>query len=145
MNCRLEFVRPAAASDGFDHFDELLDAQQVRALLEAEFGAEAPNPQRLQSEGRLFSVICAGVELYPAFQWHEGRLITGLRDVLSVLKPYRGAWKILAWFSADNRHLDGARPADLLPRMPASASVAARLELQAQSAASPRNEANHRD
>jgi len=45
MNCRLEFVRPAVASDGFDHFDELLDAQQVRALLEAEFGAEAPSPQ----------------------------------------------------------------------------------------------------
>jgi hypothetical protein len=133
MNCRLEFVRPAVATDTFDCFDELLDAQQVGALLEAEFGAEAPSLQRLQSERRLFAVVCAGVELYPAFQWHESRLVPGLKDVLSVLTPYRTTWKILAWLSAHNRHLDGARPADLLPLKSASVLETARLELQTRS------------
>jgi hypothetical protein len=130
MNCRLEYVRPSIATDTFDCFDELLDARQVGALLEAEFGAEARNLQQLQSERRLFSVVCAGVELYPAFQWHESRLVTGLKDVLSVLTPYRTTWKILAWLSAHNRHLDGARPADLLPLKSASVLEAARLELR---------------
>jgi hypothetical protein len=131
MNCRLEFVRPAVAADRFDCFYELLDAAQVRTRLEAEFGANAPSPKRLQREGRLFCVTCAGVELHPAFQWHEGRLVTGLKDMLGILTPYRAAWKILAWLSADNRHLDGARPADLLPLMPTSVSEAARLEINA--------------
>jgi hypothetical protein len=129
MNCRLKFEKPAA-TDRFGCFDELLDAQQIRALLEVEFGADAPSPQCLQGERRIFCVVSAGVELYPAFQWHEGRLITGLKDVLSILTPHRAAWKILAWFSAGNRHLEGARPADPLPLMPATVSEAARLELQ---------------
>jgi len=50
-----------------------------------------------------------------------------------MLMPYCAAWKVLAWFSADNPHLDGARPADLLPLKPASVLEAARLELQARS------------
>ena len=129
MNCRLKFERPAA-TDSFDCFDELLDAEQARALLEVEFGSSAPSPRCLQDELRIFCVICAGVELYPAFQWHEGRLITGLKDVLSMLTPHRAAWKILAWLSAGNPHLEGGRPADVLPLTPALVSEAARLELQ---------------
>jgi hypothetical protein len=129
MNCRLIFQKPAAA-DPSGSFDELLDERQTRALLEVEFGANAPSPQCLRGEQRIFCVVCAGVELYPGFQWHEGRLIAGMNDVLSVLAPHRAEWKILAWFSAGNRHLEGARPADLLPRTPARVSEAARLELQ---------------
>jgi hypothetical protein len=132
MNCRLKFEKPVA-TDRFDHFDELLDAQQVRALLEIEFGADAPSPESLQCELRIFCVVYAGMELYPALQWHEGRLIAGVKDVLSVLVPHRAAWKILAWFSAGNCHLEGARPADLLPLMPRIVSEAARLELQTRS------------
>jgi hypothetical protein len=130
MSCRLEFMRPSVATDGFTRFDELLDVHQVQALLEAEFGAEAPSPQRLQSERRIFCVVCAGAELYPAFQWHEGKLITSLRDVLSLLMAHRATWKILAWFTADNCHLDGGRPADLLRLIPARVLEAARLELK---------------
>jgi hypothetical protein len=133
MNCRLEFARPTAAPDGFNHVDELLDAQQVRTLVQAEFGAEAPSPQRLQAERRVFCVVCAGEDLYPAFQWYEGHLIPGLRAVLTILTPYRSAWKILAWFSTENRQLDGSRPADLLPFGPAAVEDAARTELRARS------------
>jgi hypothetical protein len=133
MNGRLEYVRPVVAADKLDYLEELLDVQQVRTLVEAEFGAGAPSPQRLQSERRLLCVVCAGLELYPAFQWYEGRLIPGLSDVLSILTPYRAAWKILAWLGAVNRHLDGARPADLLPSNIARVLAAARLELRVRS------------
>jgi hypothetical protein len=132
MNCRLKFEKPVA-TDRFDHFDELLDAQQVRALLEVEFGVDAPSLQRLQSEQKLFCVICAGTELYPAFQWYEGRLISGLKEVLSILAPHRAAWKILAWVSTGNPHLEGARPADLLPGKITRVLAAARFELQVRS------------
>jgi len=63
---------------------------------------------------------------------------------LSVLTLYRAAWKILAWVTADNRHLDGTRPADLLPLMPASVSEAARLELQTRSVNSRHDGGSHR-
>jgi hypothetical protein len=133
MSSRLEFVRPAVV-DRFGHLDELLDVQQARTLLVGEFGAEAPSPERLEGELRLFFVVCAGVELYPAFQWHEGRLIPTLRDVLSVLTPHRSAWKILSWFSMENQRLEGARPADLLPFAAAAVEDAARAELLSRSA-----------
>lgn len=126
---RLNLEKPAA-TDRFDCFDELLDVEQVRGLLDLEFGADAPSPQSLQSELRIFCVVCAGVELYPAFQWHEGRLVVGVKDVLSILAPHRAAWKILAWLSAGNPHLQGGRPAELLPLTPAIVSEAARLELR---------------
>jgi hypothetical protein len=129
MNGRLEFVRPTVASGGFNHLGELLDAKQVGTLLQAEFGAAAPSPQRLQSQRRLFCVICAGEELYPAFQWHQGQLIPGLKAVLNTLTPYRSAWRILAWLSAENRHLDGRRPADLLASADAAVAAVARTEL----------------
>jgi hypothetical protein len=72
------------------------------------------------------------VELYPAFQWRDGQLITGVRDVLNILMPYRAAWRILAWLSARNQHLEGARPADLLHLVPARVSETAQLELHMQ-------------
>jgi hypothetical protein len=131
MSCRLEFVSPGVASREFHHLDELLDTQQARALLESEFGFEAPSPRHLEAENRLFCVVCAGVELYPAFQWHDHQLITSLAEILTILTPYRSAWKILAWFSGENRLLDGARPADLLPFAVEAVAHAARAELQA--------------
>jgi hypothetical protein len=129
MNGRLNFEKPAA-TDRLECCGELLDVEQVRFLLDLEFGADAPSPRSLQSELRIFCVVCAGVELYPAFQWHEGRLVADLKDVLNILAPHRAAWKILAWLNADNPHLEGCRPADVLPLTPALVSKAARLELQ---------------
>jgi hypothetical protein len=144
MSGRLEFIRHTVAPNGYDHLDELLDVQQVRARIQAEFGIEAPSLQRLQSERRVFYVVCAGKELYPAFQWHEERLVTGLKAVLTVLTPYRSAWKILAWLSAANRELDGSRPADLLPFASAAVEAAARTEFRA-GAASAESECLRQD
>jgi hypothetical protein len=130
MNGRLEFVKPMVALNAVTYLDALLDAQQVRARLQAEFGSEAPNLRQLQSERRVFCVVRAGEELYPAFQWHDDRLITGLTAVLRVLTPYRSPWRILAWLSAENRQLDGRRPADLLPFASVAVEAAARTECQ---------------
>ena len=76
-------------------------------------------------------VVCAGTELYPAFQWQEGRLIQSLAEILDILKPHRSAWKILAWFTQENEALAGATPADLLGSAHQAVAAAARLELRA--------------
>ncbi len=130
MNDRLEFVRPTAAVSESNRFEELLDGPQALALLEAEFGIPTPDLRTLQRECRLFGIVCAGEELYPAFQWSDRRLITDLRDVLSVLTPHRSAWKILSWFSTENPLLDGARPADCLSLDAIAVSEAARAHLR---------------
>ncbi len=129
MNGRLEFVRPTTAVSESNRFDELLDVSQALALLEAEFGVPTPDLRTLQHECRLFGIVCAGEELYPAFQWSDRQLITGLRDILSVLTPHRSAWKILAWFSTENPLLNGARPADCLTSAAIAVGEAARAHL----------------
>jgi hypothetical protein len=132
-------MAPAAPAQRFDRVDELLEARQVLDLLENEFGADVPKRQQLVREQRLFCVVSGGDELYPTFQWHEGRLVAGLQGVLNILTPYRSAWNILAWLTANNRHLEGTRPVDLLIVAAANVSRAARLELQEQSINSDAN------
>ncbi len=131
MRDRLEPIVPVAVSDPIRRVDELLDVEEAGALLAAEWGAEAASLWDLEARNALFCVVCAGTELYPAFQWQEGRLIQSLAEILDILKPHRSAWKILAWFTQENEALAGATPADLLGSAHQAVAAAARLELRA--------------
>jgi hypothetical protein len=115
---------------GLGDRNDLLDAKEACARLQAQYGDETPSLQTLKTEWRLFCVICAGVETYPAFQWYEGRLICDLRAILGTLLPHRTAWKTLSWFESENTGLGGARPADLLPLDPQAVLEAAQMELR---------------
>jgi Protein of unknown function (DUF2384) len=128
---RLEPIATAAVRDPVQRVDELLDVEDARALLAAEFGAEATSLADLEARNALFCVVCAGAQLYPAFQWREGRLIGSVAEILDILTPYRSSWKILSWFSQQNGALGGATPADLLISAPQAVAVAARIELRA--------------
>lgn len=69
---------------------------------------------RWKQEGRIFSVIHHGAEIFPGFQFDEnGQPREAIRTVLSTLSE-RTPWGIAIWFIAANGWLDGRRPVDLL-------------------------------
>lgn len=52
---------------------------------------------------------------YPAWQIHDGRLLAGLADVLSILnRQKRSALAIANYFLSESEDLDNSRPLDLL-------------------------------
>jgi hypothetical protein len=92
------------------------------ALTGAQVGALSPPKaenseeiaDRWKAEGRLFSVLNEGAELYPAFQFDaQGAPRPVIRRVLEVVGRPSG-WEIALWFTAANGWLDEERPVDLL-------------------------------
>lgn len=125
------FLAIDAAVDRAACMEDDLEPLEAGRLLQAEYGNAAPSLQSLKHERRLFSVICGGLEVYPAFQWHDGRLIPALQALLRVLGPHLTCWKILSWLTTPSERLGGARPADVLPFQPSPVLVIARCELRA--------------
>lgn len=121
---------PKPALAGSSSADDLLEPWEARRLVHAEHGS-ALCLQQLTEEWRLFCVLCAGQELYPALQWYDGRIVPGLPAVLGVLAPHRAAWKILSWFLTGNDSIGGARPADVLPLHPRAVLGASQMEVLA--------------
>lgn len=70
-------------------------------------------------------------DIYPAFQFEDGRPIKAVQSVLEVLGERKAPWKLALWFTSNNGWLPGsARPADLLARDPQAVIEAARREAE---------------
>lgn len=78
-----------------------------------------PHPDKAAREG----------DIYPAFQFDEGRPLKVIQEVLAALGPDKSAWKTAFWFAANNGWLpDSARPVDLLHTNPAKVVEAAKRD-----------------
>ena len=70
---------------------------------------------RWKSEGKIFAIPAAGKrDVYPAFQFKDGKPREVIGDLLKILEEARTPWEISQWFVAPNSWLDGDRPIDLL-------------------------------
>lgn len=81
-------------------------------------GSQAKNraalAHRWKQEGRIFSVLHHGAEIFPGFQFDEdGQPREAIRSIVSILAG-RSPWGIALWFIVANGWLDGRRPVDLL-------------------------------
>ena len=65
---------------------------------------------RWKNEGKTFAVRLGARDLYPAFQFLDGKPRTGLRDVLAALPTNMTAWQKAFWFASGNGWLDGDQP-----------------------------------
>jgi len=96
----------------------LLDSRAVGEML----GSRAKNPSamasRLKQEGKLFAVRHRGVDLYPAFQFVDGRPLPAVAGVLEAFRK-ESDWTVALWFSAPSGWLVGRRPIDLVQGDPA--------------------------
>ena len=71
---------------------------------------------RWKSKGQIFSVEYFGKELFPAFQFRDGKPLPIIKKLLDVIGNEMSSWQIAFWFVAENGWLDGQRPVDLMVR-----------------------------
>lgn len=70
-------------------------------------------------------------DVYPAFQFENGKPRKIIKDVLDAFGGRRPPWKVALWFTSANGLLPGsARPVDLLAEAPDAVSVAARRDAE---------------
>ena len=65
---------------------------------------------RWKKEGKTFAVRLGRRDLYPAFQFLDGKPHRVLRDVLAALPAEMTAWQKAFWFASANGWLDGDQP-----------------------------------
>ena len=65
---------------------------------------------RWKKEGRTFAVRLGRRDLFPAFQFEDGRPRTVVRHVLAALPAGMTPWQTAFWFASGNGWLDGDEP-----------------------------------
>lgn len=81
---------------------------------------------RWKQQGKVFSVPWRGGELYPAFQFLDGRPHPTVKAILSELPKTMSGWQTAFWFTSTNSWLDGRTPAESLDDGAAVAEAARR-------------------
>lgn len=70
-------------------------------------------------------------DIYPAFQFDDGKPIKAVQKVLEAFDGRKTPWKLALWFVSNNGRLpDSARPVDLLSRDPNAVVQAARRDAE---------------
>lgn len=70
-------------------------------------------------------------DVYPAFQFEDGKPIKAVQAVLEAFDGRKSPWKLALWFASSNGALpDSARPVDLLRSNPRAVIAAARHDAQ---------------
>ncbi len=116
----LAAARGALASDNLALRDRFV--RQTAPLTSAEVAAQAGHGStnryataaRWKKAGDIISVNHRGVELYPAFQFRDGRPHPAIKTTLAALPASMSPWQRALWFVSTNGWLDGKAPADLL-------------------------------
>lgn len=70
-------------------------------------------------------------DVYPAFQFEDGKPIKAVQGVLEAFAGRKSPWKLALWFTSNNGWLpDSARPVDLLTSDPQAVIEAARRDAE---------------
>lgn len=94
----------------------LLTSAQIHTASGAISGNKSETAWRWKNSGKIFSVPFKGVDLYPAFQFRDGKPIAAMKTVLSALPKDLSPWQLALWFASGNVWLGGAAPAEALNR-----------------------------
>lgn len=84
---------------------------EVEVLSSAQLGSEA---ELWKLAGEIFSVEHRGAEVYPAFQFQDGKPHRTVAKVLAVLPDDFSDWQKAFWFVAENGWLGNREPIEML-------------------------------
>lgn len=97
----------------------MLNARSIEAIAKQDAVAGSDLVNTWLKEKKIFSVDYHGIQLFPAFQFHDGLPIPIVEKLLSVFeKENYSAWSIAAWLTYPTGWLNEARPIDLLLTKP---------------------------
>ena len=65
-------------------------------------------------EGRVFAIQHDGKDLFPAFQFADGKPLPVIKKILEVLPDYLSPWQTAFWFESGNGWLGGKTPRECL-------------------------------
>ena len=65
-------------------------------------------------EGRVFAIQDGGKDLFPAFQFADGKPLPIIKKILEVLPDYLSPWQTAFWFESGNGWLGGKTPQECL-------------------------------
>ena len=87
-----------------------LTAAQIHRLSGLATRNESEPASRWKKEGKTFAVRLGRRDLYPAFQFQDGKPRPVMRDVLTALPSDMTPWQTAFWFASGNGWLDGGEP-----------------------------------
>ena len=90
-----------------------LTADQVAERAGHAAANRSATANRWKGERKIFAIRASGREVYPAFQFKDGRPRTTLRPALEAL-GCRSGWQTAFWFITPNSWLGGSAPIDRL-------------------------------
>lgn len=82
---------------------------------------------RWKAEKKAFSVQLGGRELFPAFQFRDGKPDPAVAQVLAALPPGMSQWQVAFWFVSSNPWLDGGVPSENLDKVASVVEAARKL------------------
>ncbi|MFC3326067.1 hypothetical protein [Mesorhizobium cantuariense] len=82
---------------------------------------------RWKAEKKIFSVQLRGRELFPAFQFRDGKPHPAVAQVLQALPPKMTQWQVAFWFVSSNPWLDGRVPSENLEQVASVVEAAHKL------------------
>ena len=82
---------------------------------------------RWKAEKKAFSVQLGGRELFPAFQFRDGKPDWAVAQVLDALPSGMSQWQVAFWFVSSNPWLDGGAPSKNLNRVASLVEAARKL------------------
>jgi hypothetical protein len=104
----------AAAQADFLKRWPVLTADAVAGQAEHGSANRSATASRWKKARRIFGIRAAGREVYPAFQFQEGRPRPVMGKVLAALPPGFTGWQTAFWFTGPNGWLDGQAPVERL-------------------------------
>jgi hypothetical protein len=91
-----------------------LTSKEVAALAGHTARNVSMTASRWKQAGKIFSVPGPREDLYPAFQFQDGKPHPTVARALAELPKRKSPWQVAFWFVSGNGWLDGAAPAERL-------------------------------
>jgi hypothetical protein len=96
-----------------------LTSEQVAEEATSQATNRAAIASRWAKEKKIFSVRFQGAHWFPQFQFHDGRPIQAVGDVIESFPEQASGWELAYFFVTPNTNLGGHKPVELLTQNPA--------------------------
>jgi hypothetical protein len=109
----LEWRKQFITENPFFTSDEIAQEATSRATNRAAMAS------RWVQEKKIFSIRFQGQQLFPRFQFEDGRPIPAVSEVIRTFPEHATGWELAYFFVSPNPNIGGSKPVELLKRDPA--------------------------